>query len=195
MVQRSHLVLGAAFVLTLAASVFDLPWQHGGDADGQGTAAATDAAERRAARSAAGNSAAAQAPTSGAASRPLHGLSAAAGHAVNSDASGTQPGTARMHHSKANAFATHSWLPPVPKAKPAPPPPPPRAPPLPFAYLGKMQDGAAVTAFVSQGGRNHVLHSGDTLPQYKVESISPTEITFVYLPLGEKQRLTFGSEN
>lgn len=171
MVQRSHLVLGAAFVLTLAASVFDLPWQHGSDADEQGTAAATDAAERRAARNPANLQPSANA-------RPA----------------GTS-GTARMHHSKANAFATHSWLPPVPKAKPAPPPPPPRAPPLPFAYLGKMQDGGAVTAFVSQGGRNHVLHSGDTLPQYKVESISPTEITFVYLPLGEKQRLTFGSEN
>jgi len=178
MVQRSHLILGTAFVLTLAASVFDLPWQHGSDADEQGTAAATDAAERRAAR----NPAQLQ-------------PSANAKPGTSGPASAGPSGTARMHHSKANAFAAQSWLPPVPKAKAAPPPPPPRAPPLPFAYLGKMQDGAAVTAFVSQGARNHVLHSGDTLPQYKVESISPTAITFVYLPLGEKQRLTFGSEN
>ena len=177
MVQRSHLILGTAFVLTLAASVFDLPWQHGSDADEQ--AAATDAAERRAARNPAQLQPSAKARPAG----------------TSGPASAGTSGATRMRHSKANAFATHSWLPPVPKAKPAPPPPPPRAPPLPFAYLGKMQDGAAVTAFVSQGGRNHVLHSGDTLPQYKVESISPTEITFVYLPLGEKQRLTFGSEN
>ena len=105
------------------------------------------------------------------------------------------PGAARMHHTKANPFAAHSWLPPVPKAKAPPPPPPPRAPPLPFAYLGKMQDGAAMTVFVSQGARNIVLRSGDTLPQYRVDSITPTDMTFVYLPLGEKQRLTFGSEN
>jgi hypothetical protein len=83
----------------------------------------------------------------------------------------------------------------VPRAQHAPPPPPPGAPPLPFAYLGRMQDGAAMTVFVSQGARNHVLRSGDTLAPYKVESISPTDITFVYLPLGEKQRLTFGSEH
>jgi hypothetical protein len=30
---------------------------------------------------------------------------------------------------------------------------------------------------------------------YRVEQISPTDITFVYLALGEKQRLSFGSEN
>lgn len=105
----------------------------------------------------------------------------------------TAPG-ARMHATRANAFASYSWLPPVPKTKP-PPAPPPRAPVLPFAYLGKMQDGNAVTVFVSQGTRNHVLHSGDTLPGYRVESITPTDMTFVYLPLGEKQRLTFGSAN
>jgi hypothetical protein len=77
----------------------------------------------------------------------------------------------------------------------APAPPPPSAPPLPFTYLGKMQDGATVTVFVSQGGRNHVLHNGDTLAGYRVESITAADMTFVYLSLNEKQRLTFGSEN
>ena len=100
-----------------------------------------------------------------------------------------------MRHTAANAFAAHSWLPPVPKAKAAPPPPPPQAPPLPFVYLGKMQEGTAVTVFVSLAGRNHVLHAGDTVAGYRVDSISPNDMTLVYLTLGEKQRLTFGSDN
>lgn len=102
--------------------------------------------------------------------------------------------TVRLHASKADPFAAHSWLPPVPVVK-APPPPPPRAPALPFTYLGKLQDGAAVTVFVAQGERSHVLKSGDKLASYQVESISPTDMVFIYLPLGEKQRLSFGTAN
>jgi hypothetical protein len=100
----------------------------------------------------------------------------------------------RLHRTNANPFAARSW---------APPPPPasvvravvPKAPPLPFEYLGKMLDGKAVTAFVSMGGQTHLLHSGDTVRDYRVDAISAKEITFVYLPLNEKQRLSFGSEN
>jgi hypothetical protein len=58
-----------------------------------------------------------------------------------------------------------------------------------------MFDGKAVTAFVSMGGATHLLHGGDTVRDYRVESISAREITFVYLPLNQKQRLSLGSEN
>jgi hypothetical protein len=58
-----------------------------------------------------------------------------------------------------------------------------------------MLDGTRVTAFVSMGANTHLLHSGDTVRDYRVEAISPREITFVYLPLNQKQRLSFGSEN
>ena len=39
-------------------------------------------------------------------------------------------------------FSVHSWviIPPAPKIKPSPPPPP-VAPPSPFTYFGKMEDG------------------------------------------------------
>jgi hypothetical protein len=100
----------------------------------------------------------------------------------------------RLRRTNANPFAARSWTPP-------PPPAPvvravvPKAPPLPFLYLGKMLDGKAVTAFVSMGGQTHLLHGGDTVRDYRVEAISAKEITFVYLPLNEKQRLSFGSEN
>ena len=116
---------------------------------------------------------------------------AAPGAAAESTAHNAVP--ARLKRSTANPFAAVSW---------APPPPVqvvrvvvPKAPPLPFVYLGKMLDGKAVTAFVSMGGQTHLLHSGDTLRDYRVEAISAKEISFVYLPLNEKQRLPFGSEN
>ena len=71
----------------------------------------------------------------------------------------------------------------------------PKAPPLPFHYLGKVLEEGAVVAFVSQGALNHLLRSGDLVADYRVEQITPAEMTFVYLPLNEKQRLTFGSAN
>ena len=164
-----HIVMGLALVLTVAASVLDWPGQP---EQGSGSTASDRVAQRNE-RAAAPRQPAADVAT------PVQTPTSAG---------------ERLQHSKANPFAVHSWLPPVVRVK-APPPPSPRAPPLPFAYIGKMQEGTAVTAFVSQGGRNHVLHSGDTLPSYRVESITPTDMTFVYLPLNEKQRLTFGSEN
>lgn len=89
-------------------------------------------------------------------------------------------------------FASHSWQPPPP---PPPKPEPPKAPPLPFRYLGKVLEEGQVLAFVSQGVRTHLLRTGDVLAEYQVEEITPTEMTIVYLPLNEKQHLTFGSAN
>ncbi|MDO8294093.1 MAG: hypothetical protein Q7T29_14695 [Gallionella sp.] len=89
-------------------------------------------------------------------------------------------------------FASHSWQPPPP---PPPKPEPPKAPPLPFRYLGKVLDEGQILAFVGQGVRTHLLRTGDVLAEYKIDEITPTEITFVYLPLNEKQHMTFGSSN
>lgn len=91
-------------------------------------------------------------------------------------------------------FAPHSWQPPPPPPPP-PKPPAPKAPPLPFRYLGKVLEGSEILAFLGQGTRTHLLRRGDVLAEYKVDEITPTEITFVYLPLNEKQHLTFGSAN
>jgi hypothetical protein len=49
--------------------------------------------------------------------------------------------------------------------------------------------------FLAQGARTHLAHKGDVLMDYKVEEITPARMTLVYLPLNEKQYLTFGSEN
>jgi hypothetical protein len=90
-------------------------------------------------------------------------------------------------------FAPRHWQPPP--ASVAPVAVVPRAPPLPFRYLGKVLEEDGVLVFVSQGGLTHLLRRGDQLADYKVEQITSAEMTFVFLPLLEKQRLTFGSAN
>ncbi|OQW86635.1 MAG: hypothetical protein BWK72_16235 [Rhodoferax ferrireducens] len=91
-----------------------------------------------------------------------------------------------------NVFEPRSWQPP-------PPPPPkaqaPSAPTLPFRYLGKVQNGDQIMVFLDQSARTHLVKKGDTLAGYKVEDITMANMTFVYLPLNEKQSLTFGSAN
>jgi hypothetical protein len=63
---------------------------------------------------------------------------------------------------------------------------------LPFRYLGKLLEEDAVMVFLAQGARTHLAHKGDVLMDYKVEEITPARMTLVYLPLNEKQYLTFG---
>jgi hypothetical protein len=98
----------------------------------------------------------------------------------------------RFEPQAADAFAPRNWPPPPP---PPPTPEPPMAPPLPFKYLGKVMQEGEVMAFLGQGARTHLARAGDTLADYKVEEITTAEMTFVYLPLNEKQRLSFGSAN
>lgn len=105
---------------------------------------------------------------------------------------------ARFEPRAADLFAPHNWQPkPVPPLPPAPPPPvaAPRAPPLPFVYLGKLLEDGQVMAFLGQGSRTHLLRRGDVLAPYRVDEITPSQMTLVYLPLNEKQQLTFGSAN
>lgn len=81
--------------------------------------------------------------------------------------------------------------PPAPVALP-PPPPPPKAPPLPFSFVGLLEQGVAKPqAFLARGDALHVVGAGDVIEQtYRVESVSPTSIVLVYLPLSERQVLT-----
>lgn len=92
----------------------------------------------------------------------------------------------------ANIFRAQSWLPPPP---PPPPPPAPRAPPLPFVYLGQIDEGDRIAVFLGQQQRTLIVRSGDTVDGiYRVESVTPTGATFLYLPLGEQQQLILRSK-
>jgi len=98
-------------------------------------------------------------------------------------------------------FAGKSWYvpppPPPPQTKVVQEAPPPTAPPLPFRYMGRMQeeDGQALV-YLTQGTRAYSVSQGDTIDgTYRVESISPAHVTLVYLPLNIRQRLNIGSAN
>ena len=91
-----------------------------------------------------------------------------------------------------DAFASQSWYVPPPPPKPSRPQPP-SAPPLPFAYLGKMLEDGQLTVFLSRQDRNYVVKRGDVLDgSYRVESIEPPLMTLTYLPLNIKQTIQIG---
>jgi hypothetical protein len=74
-------------------------------------------------------------------------------------------------------------------AAPAPPPAP-AAPPLPFRYLGRMVKGERTVVFLEHGPGVASGAVGETVDNYRIESISASAVTFVYLPLGVPQTLT-----
>jgi len=108
----------------------------------------------------------------------------------------TRMGDERLAAPRSPVMGVRDWRPPPP------PPPPvvaaveaPRAPPLPFRYLGRLDDERGTQVFLSEGNqpRAHVVRVGDRLRDYQVESIGPQGMALIYLPLNQKQQLLFGS--
>lgn len=92
----------------------------------------------------------------------------------------------------ADLFAPRSFAPPRAPAAPAKAraPEPPSAPPLPFAYVGRLLEDGKLTVFLSRGGESLSVSAGERIgEEYRVESVSEHEITFVYLPLKTRQSL------
>ncbi len=70
--------------------------------------------------------------------------------------------------------------------------PPPQAPPLPFAYMGKLVEDATTTVFLARQDRNYVVRAGDTIDgTYRVERIGDDGLVVTYLPLKIQQTLPF----
>ncbi|NWL77607.1 secretion system X translation initiation factor [Pseudomonas taiwanensis] len=96
-------------------------------------------------------------------------------------------------------FAVQSWYvapPPPPAMASAPPPPPPKpsAPPLPFKFIGKMDDRQQLQVFLMRGEQVLVVREGDLIDKtYKVQRIDTERMTLVYLPLDIAQTLVVGS--
>jgi hypothetical protein len=64
------------------------------------------------------------------------------------------------------------------------------APPLPFKFVGKLVQEGRLSALLAKGDSVIPVKEGETLDgTYKLESIADTQITLVYLPLGQKQTL------
>lgn len=80
--------------------------------------------------------------------------------------------------------------PPLPRRAP----PAPSAPPLPFSYLGKMIDGDKTLVFVGRGADHYSAEPGLKIDEtYKVEKVTDTAVTFVFLPSGTRQVLAVPS--
>ncbi|MBI4996106.1 MAG: secretion system X translation initiation factor [Rhodocyclales bacterium] len=112
--------------------------------------------------------------------------------AGGSPAAGVPQDKAACEVAAANLFRAQSWLPPPP---PPLPPPAPKVPPLPFVYLGQIDEGDRIAVFLGHQQRTLIVRSGDTIDgSYRVESVTPTGATFLYLPLGELQQLILRSK-
>jgi hypothetical protein len=87
----------------------------------------------------------------------------------------------------ANLFPVQNWLPPPPPPRK---PEAPKAPPLPFKYLGQLQEDRGIALFLQRGNMTLVVRAGETVEgSYRVEKVIPTQATFIYLPLNESQQL------
>lgn len=92
----------------------------------------------------------------------------------------------------ANPFPVQSWQPPPLPPSPLPrKPEPPKAPPLPFKYLGQLQDGGEIVLFLEHGKLTLVARTGETVGgSWRIEKITPTQAVFNYQPLDQAQTLT-----
>ncbi len=67
----------------------------------------------------------------------------------------------------------------------------PSAPPLPFTYMGKLEEeGGPTTYFLERGPQVLAVAAGETIDaQYRLAEASPSELAFVYLPRQARQVL------
>jgi hypothetical protein len=89
-------------------------------------------------------------------------------------------------------FKIHSWVvvAPTPKFKPAPPPPP-TAPPAPFAYIGKLENGANGTQiFLAENNKIYTVVIGQNInPLWRLDGEDANNIKMTFLPLNLPQIL------
>ncbi|AXL49065.1 hypothetical protein DSC91_000728 [Paraburkholderia caffeinilytica] len=99
-----------------------------------------------------------------------------------------------------NPFAASSWLPPPPPVEvpvvPEVRAPAPTAPPVPFTYLGELDAKAAKPqVFLSNGDRLLIVSPGEVVDnQYRVESVSESDVVLTYLPLNQTQAISIPRE-
>ena len=70
----------------------------------------------------------------------------------------------------------------------------PTAPPLPFQFVGRLDDRSDLQVFLQSGEKIYVVRKGDVIDEtWRIERISKEELSLVYLPLHLAQTLSVGS--
>lgn len=97
----------------------------------------------------------------------------------------------------ADLFAPKSWYvpPPPPPVVKASEPAKPVAPRLPFTYVGQIEDKGGLKIFLMRDQEMVVATPGAMLDvNYRLDMVTADQLTFVYLPLGEKQIISTGGK-
>jgi hypothetical protein len=97
-----------------------------------------------------------------------------------------------MNLGSADPFAQRSFAPSAPpqakEGKSAPEKP--VAPALPFKYVGKIIDEGKLSVFLTRGDDSYSVKAGESIDgEYRVEKITDSSVTFVFLPLKTRQEL------
>ncbi|MCE1117638.1 hypothetical protein [Pseudomonas sp. NMI795_08] len=70
----------------------------------------------------------------------------------------------------------------------------PTAPTLPFQFVGRLGDRDDLQVFLQNGEKLYVVRQGDVIEDtYRLDRVSATELSLVYLPLHQSQTLSVGS--
>ncbi|MDU9404282.1 hypothetical protein RTH46_17480 [Pseudomonas sp. zfem004] len=70
----------------------------------------------------------------------------------------------------------------------------PTAPELPFEFVGRLGDRDDLQVFLQNGEKLYVVRQGDVIEDtYRLDRVSATELSLVYLPLHQSQTLSVGS--
>ncbi len=103
----------------------------------------------------------------------------------------------------ADLFAAQTWAvaAPAPTAEELaalqqqqPAAPAPTAPPMPFQFIGRLDDNRDLQVFLQNGEKLYVVRKGDVIDDtWRIESINDKALSLVYLPLHLTQTLSVGS--
>ena len=106
-----------------------------------------------------------------------------------------QKSPAETDPAASSAFKAMSWyVPPPPPPPPKPlPPPPPTAPPMPFSFMGRYEDGAKRIILLVKGDLVYTVSEGEVIDNtYRVDRLTAGQLELTYLPLNIKQTISTG---
>ena len=98
-----------------------------------------------------------------------------------------------LNHDIENAFRTHSWVVvEVPKKEKFLPPKPPSAPPVPFIFVGKLENTPNGNQyFLMANNRLHLVFKGEKInEQWRFDEEDANVLHFTYMPLNSQETVS-----